>query len=76
MAATTPSEAPQEAPTVTSPLRLLRLQRKIPQERLASLSGLSRGWVGYLERNPGAMTTAAAEKLAAVLGVAAEELRP
>jgi hypothetical protein len=36
---------------------------------------VSRGWVGFLERNPEAMTQGAAEKLAAVLGVQAEDLR-
>jgi transcriptional regulator with XRE-family HTH domain len=60
----------------SSPLLALRLQRKLNQERLAALAGISRGWVGFLERNPEAMTKRAAEKLAAVLGVRAEDLRP
>lgn len=57
-----------------SPLLALRIQRKLNQERLAALAGISRGWVGFLERNPEAMTEGAAEKLALVLGVQAREL--
>lgn len=56
--------------------RLLRLRREkgLNQERLAVLAGISRGWLGFLERNPSAMTTRVARKLAAVLGVEAGEL--
>lgn len=54
----------------SSPLRSLRLERGLTQERLGVLAGLSRCWAGYLERNPEAMTPGAAERLAAVLGVA------
>jgi transcriptional regulator with XRE-family HTH domain len=61
---------------IASPLRALRQRRHLPQERLAALAGLSRGWVGFLERNPESMTPTAAEKLAAVLGVRPEELAP
>lgn len=57
-----------------SPLVAFRERRGLNQERLAALSGVSRGWVGYLERNPEAMTPAAAEKLAIALGVRAEDL--
>jgi transcriptional regulator with XRE-family HTH domain len=59
-----------------SPLLALRQRRRLNQERLAALAGVSRGWVGYLERNPEAMTQRSAEKLAAVLGVRPEDLRP
>jgi transcriptional regulator with XRE-family HTH domain len=62
-------------PLPPSPLRTIRLRRKIAQERLAALAGLSRGWVGFLERNPESMTPTAAEKLAAVLGVRPRELQ-
>ncbi len=57
-----------------SPLLAYRQRRSLNQERLAALSGLSRGWVGFLERNPEAMTTTAAEKLAAALGIRPEDL--
>ncbi len=60
----------------TNPLLAIRLRRKLNQERVAALSGLSRGWVGFLERNPEAMTPGSAEKLAPMLGVSAEELLP
>ena len=56
------------------PLLRIRRRKKINQERLAALSGLSRGWVGFLERNPEAMTRTAAAKLATVLGCRVEEL--
>ena len=59
-----------------SPLLAIRLRRKLNQERLAALAGISRGWVGFLERNPEAMTERAAEKLAAVLRCDPAELRP
>ena len=59
-----------------SPLKTIRLRRKIAQERLAALAGLSRGWVGFLERNPESMTPTAAERLAPVLGVSVQELLP
>ncbi len=59
-----------------SPLLSLRVPRHLAQERLAALSGLSRGYVGFLERNPEAMTPTAAAKLAAVLGVQASDLMP
>jgi DNA-binding XRE family transcriptional regulator len=72
----TPPVASPGSSSTPSPLKSIRLQRRIPQERLAALAGLSRGWVGFLERNPESMTTTAAEKLAAVLGVAAKELQP
>ncbi len=62
--------------TRESPVRAARLRKNLPQERLAALSGLSRGYVGYLERNPEAMTPTAAEKLAVVLGCKAKELLP
>jgi transcriptional regulator with XRE-family HTH domain len=52
-----------------SRLRAIRVQRGVSQERLAALSGLSRGWVAHLDRNGEAMTETAAEKLAPVLGV-------
>jgi len=65
---TTPVDRP------ANPLLAYRQRRSLSQERLAALSGLARGWVGYLERNPEAMTATAAEKLAAVLGVRAEDL--
>ena len=58
----------------TSPLLAIRLRRKLNQERVAALSGLSRGWVGFLERNPEVMTRSSAEKLAAALGVRPEDL--
>jgi transcriptional regulator with XRE-family HTH domain len=57
-----------------SPLADFRERRGLNQERLAALSGVSRGWVGYLERNPEAMTSVAAEKLASVLEVRPEDL--
>jgi transcriptional regulator with XRE-family HTH domain len=57
-----------------SPLLELRLRQKLNQERLAVLAGISRGWVGFLERNPEAMTPSAAAKLAAVLGCDPEDL--
>lgn len=59
-----------------SPLLAIRRRRNLNQERVAALSGLSRGWVGYLERNPEAMTATAAAKLAGVLGCEAKELLP
>jgi hypothetical protein len=58
-----------------SPLRTIRERKNLNQERLA-LAGISRGWVGILERNPECMTPTAAKKLAAVLGVAPEVLLP
>jgi transcriptional regulator with XRE-family HTH domain len=73
MAQPTTSPVP-ESPL--SPLKVIRLRRKIAQERLAALAGLSRGWVGFLERNPESMTATAAVRLATVLGVSPEELRP
>jgi transcriptional regulator with XRE-family HTH domain len=57
-----------------SPLLSFRQRRSLNQERLAVIAGLSRGWVGFLERNPEAMTAASAVKLAAALGVRAEDL--
>ena len=57
-----------------SPLLALRRRYNLNQERLAALSGVSRGWVGFLERNPEAMTERAAVKLAVVLGVRPEDL--
>lgn len=59
-----------------SPLLAIRRRRHLKQERLAALAGLSRGWVGFVERNPEAMSQRAAEKLAAVLGCSPEELLP
>jgi transcriptional regulator with XRE-family HTH domain len=59
-----------------SPLRVVRERKNLNQERLAALAGLSRGWVGFLERNPESMTLTAAKKLAAVLGVDPEVLLP
>jgi transcriptional regulator with XRE-family HTH domain len=72
MAAMRTTTASSDRPA--SPLLTLRLRRSLNQERLAALSGLSRGWVGFLERNPEAMTTASAEKLAVALRVCAEDL--
>jgi transcriptional regulator with XRE-family HTH domain len=60
----------------TSPLLALRRRHNINQERLAALAGISRGWVGFVERNPEAMTRPAAEKLSRVLGVDAADLLP
>lgn len=57
-----------------NPLLAYRQRRNLSQERLAALSGLSRGWLGFLERCPEAMTAASAEKLAIALGVRAEDL--
>ena len=57
-----------------SPLRVARQRKHLNQERLSALSGLSRGWVGYLERNPECMTPTAAERLADVLGCSPDEL--
>jgi len=59
-----------------SPVLALRLRGGLNQERLAALAGISRGWVGFLERNPEAMTGRAAEKLARALGVTPEDLLP
>ena len=58
----------------TNTLLAYRQRRNMTQERLAVLSGLSRGWLGFLERNPEAMTATAAAKLATALGVRAEDL--
>jgi transcriptional regulator with XRE-family HTH domain len=66
--ATTTSSKP------ASLLRTIRARRGINQERLAALSGFSRGWIGFLERNPECMTSTAAERLAAVLHVLPEDL--
>lgn len=57
-----------------SPLTAARKERALSQERLAALSGVSRGWVGYVERNPEAMTSDAAEKLAKALSVRVQDL--
>ena len=74
------TKAPPAASLVVTPsrdpLRAIRQQRKITQDRLAALSGLSRGWVSFLDRNPEVLTKAAAAKLAAVLGVNPLELLP
>jgi transcriptional regulator with XRE-family HTH domain len=59
-----------------SPLRAIRARLGMSQERLCAESGLSRGWVGFLERNPERMSRKSAAKLAAVLGVTVEELQP
>ncbi len=57
-----------------SPLRAARHRKRLNQERLAALSGVSRGWVGYLERNPECMTWTAAERFAAALGCSPDDL--
>ena len=71
--------APPAASTAVqpaSPLKRIRLRRKLKQERLAVLSGFSLTWVGYLERNPEKMTAPAASRLAAALNCKPEELKP
>ncbi len=57
-----------------SPLRAIRARRGLNQERLAAISGFSRGWIGFLERNPECMTSSAAERLAVVLHVLPADL--
>ncbi len=61
--------------TTPSPLRRFRLDRGLTQERLSALSGLSRGWIGFLERTPECMTATAAARLAEALGCSPDELR-
>lgn len=57
-------------------LRAARLARGLSQAELAVLAGLSPGWISLLERTPELMTSRAAQRLAAVLGVSEQELRP
>ena len=50
-------------------LRRLRAQKKLSQERLASLAGIDRNYVGMLEREEFAASVDVIEKLAIALDV-------
>jgi plasmid maintenance system antidote protein VapI len=59
-----------------SALRTERLRQGLSQLELAARSGLSPGWISALERSPEFITERTAQRLAEVLGVSAEDLRP
>jgi transcriptional regulator with XRE-family HTH domain len=59
-----------------SALRSERLRQGLSQLELAARAGLSPGWISALERSPEFITERTAQRLAEVLGVSAEVLRP
>lgn len=59
-----------------STLRSERLRQGLSQLELAARAGLSPGWISALERSPEFITERTAQRLADVLGVSAEVLRP
>jgi hypothetical protein len=59
-----------------TPLRAARLAKGLSQAELAAAAGLSPGWISLLERTPSFLTERTAQRLAEVLGVSGEELRP
>jgi transcriptional regulator with XRE-family HTH domain len=70
-----PANLPPRARAVAERVRAARLAAGLSQFHLAARVGLSLQTVGLVERG-GIITKATAEKLAGVLGIAAEELLP
>ncbi len=59
-----------------SRLRAARLEKGLSQAELAARAGLSPGWISLLERTPEFITPRTAQRLADVLEVSEQELRP
>ena len=57
-------------------LRVVRLQKKVSQERLAELAGLHRTYVSSVERGQRNISLVNTEKLAQALGVTLRDLMP
>jgi transcriptional regulator with XRE-family HTH domain len=59
-----------------SHLRTARLEKGFTQAELAARAGLSPGWISLLERSPEFITARTSQRLAEVLGVTEQEIRP
>jgi transcriptional regulator with XRE-family HTH domain len=57
------------------PIKVYRRARRLSQDRLAVLAGISQAHLGYLERGARPVSDAVARKLARVLGVRVAALR-
>ena len=60
--------------TVARNLRRLREERQLTQEELAHLAGLTRNYVGMIERRENSPTVAVLGRLASVLAIDPREL--
>jgi len=60
--------------TVSFNIRILRLKRRMSQEKLADLMGVNRNYVGMIERGESSPTVSILEKAAKALDVEPAEL--